>query len=177
LPAIAYRPLRRDTRCDKFVCGDAEIDKWFRKHAYRDHCESKHVVTCAYIEGHEEDVVGFYALSSVIEDAKKLPEVKFFPFGGTAYFPCIQIVYIGVQKDFQRQPDLRVGSIILGHIVKQFAELGTLIGMPALIVTPMNAQVANFYGRIGFAHYDNNTRMVLPLRLAVETVEQARAEA
>ncbi len=171
---IGYRPLDSKTPCDTFVCGDAEIDKWFRRKALKDHCAHKHRVTCAYL-GDAKKPLGFYALSSVIEEANKLPGVRFFPFGGTKYFPCVQLVYLAVQKPFQRKAGLRAGSTIMGDVVRTFAQVGELIGIPALILTPINKDVAEFYNSLGFEFYDKNTRMFLPVQSAIAAVVEVEA--
>lgn len=176
LSSIEYSPLGENTRRDQFACGDADIDKWFRKKAFEHHCANRHIVTCASFQDDEGQMVGFYALSSVIEEAKKLPEVSFFPFGGTKQFPCVQLVYLAVQREFQRQPE-KYGSTIMGEVIRTFADVGLLVGLPALILIPLNKGVASFYQTLGFEPYDSGTRMFLPLQSAVAAVEEAEAEA
>lgn len=175
MPEIVYSPLDNDTSVNDFVCGDGEIDKWLRKKALKEHCAHKHIVTCAHLDDTGE-FVGFYALSSVIEEANKLPSVTFFPFGGTKHFPCVQLVYLAVQNKFQRNPELRAGSTIMGQVVRSFAEVGALIGIPALILTPLSKDVAKFYEALGFEYYDKNTRMFLPVQSAIAAVQEAQAE-
>lgn len=172
LSTIEYSPLCPQTQRAQFTCGNAEIDKWFRGNAYRDHCASKHVVTCARFEDGDGALVGFYALSSVIEEARKLPEVRFFGFGGNKFFPCVQLVYLAVATPFQRQ-EQRYGSTIMGEVVRTFAEVGAIIGIPALILTPLDKEVAKFYETLGFERYDSGTRMWLPLQQAINAVTEA----
>lgn len=169
---ITYKPLDNETRRDNFLCGDGDIDKWFRKKALKDHSAHKHMVTCAHLDN-ANDPIGFYALSSVIEEANKLPGVHFFPFGGTRHFPCVQLVYLAVQKPFQRNGELRAGSTIMGDVVRTFAQVGSLIGIPALILTPISREVAEFYRLLGFEFYDKNTRMFLPVQSAIAAVAEA----
>jgi hypothetical protein len=126
-------------------------------------------VTCASFQDEAGQVVGFYALSSVIEEAKKLPNVNFFPLGGTKYFPCVQLVYLAVSTPYQRKPQ-RYGSTIMGEVIRSFAEAGSMMGIPALILIPISKPVAGFYQSLGFEFYDRSTRMFLPIQSAVAAV-------
>lgn len=169
---LEYRDLCADTDTAKFICGDAEIDKWFRTKSHRDHFSGKHIVTCARFDG-EEPVIGFYALSSVVEDAKKLPGVAFFPFSSDRFFPCVQLVYLAVHKPIQRRG---YGAIIMGQVIRTFANVGAAIGIPALIVTPLNDDAKRFYTSLGFEPYERGTRMFLPLQTALAAVEGLASE-
>lgn len=169
---LNYRVLTAECETHKFVSGDGEIDKWFRKKSLRDHTSRKHVVTCVR-EDEDQKILGFYALSSVVEDAKALPEVNFFPFATSAYFPCLQLVYLAVDRPKQRQ---QYGTIIMAEIVRRFAEIGRYTGLPALIVTPLNDEAERFYLRLGFTRYPKAKRLVLPIQTALATIEQAKEE-
>jgi GNAT superfamily N-acetyltransferase len=162
LHSIDCRPLCADTQRASFTCGDAEIDKWFRNAALKHHEARKHLVTCArFLES--ERVVGFYALSAVVEDVRKLPKasISFFSFGSDRYFPCIQLVYLAVETALQRD---KLGKTIMGYALRDFAEIGQRIGMPAMILTPLNSDAARFYHDLGFLPYEGGTRMFLPLK-------------
>jgi GNAT superfamily N-acetyltransferase len=169
---INFRTLNADTDCSGFVCGDAEIDKWFRNKALRDHDRQRHLVTCVRFDGSEE-VIGFYALSTVVENAKKLPDVKFFPLETDAYFPCIQLVYLAISATHQN--DL-YGTEVIGDLIRRFAEIGAFIGIPAMIVTPLNEDAARFYKRLGFLAYPTGKRLVLPWQAAMAIVREAEEE-
>jgi len=169
---LGYRELSANCATHKFISGDGEIDSWLRKKALRDHAAGKHVVTCVREDG-QDDILGFYALSSVVENAKALPDVKFFPFETDAYFPCLQLVYLAVHRPHQRQ---FYGTAIMAEMVRKFAEIGQYTGLPAIIVTPLNEDAKRFYLRLGFEPYSNGSRLVLPLQTAIATVRAANEE-
>ncbi|MCD2324999.1 hypothetical protein LQ953_13325 [Sphingomonas sp. IC-56] len=156
------------------MCGDAEIDKWFRNKALKDHGTSKHIVTCATLEG-SSDVIGFYALSAVVEDVRKLPEasVSFFSYGSELYFPCIQLVYLAVIKPLQGN---LYGEVIMSYALREFAHIASSIGMPAMIVTPLNERAKKFYTKLGFEPYDRGMRMFLPLQSVLTGIDEVTAE-
>lgn len=115
--------------------------------------------------------MGFYALTAVVEEAKKLPHVPFFNFPSSTHFPCIQLVYMAIRKDCQRQQH---GTAVLAEIVRSFVEIGRLIGVPAMILTPINNDARRFYAWLGFEPYAD--RMFLGLEQAIATLAAAEAE-
>ena len=173
MPTIEYSSISDTTDTASFVCGLSEIEKWFRKSALVDHLRQKHIVTCATYEGAPDDIVGLYALSTVVEDTAKLGSgISYFPFfGDSRYCPALQIVYMAIRRDLQGSDQ---GTIVLGEIVKRFATIGEQIGIPALILTPSNPDAARFYKeRGGFAPYKKGAGMFLPLQSAIATLEAA----
>lgn len=176
LPAIEYASISASTVTDNFVCGLDDIEKWFRKSALIDHNKRKHIVTCASFEDEPDHVIGVYALSMVVEEVRNLGDgLAYYPFfGNNKYCPCLQLVYMAMRSEHQAQDH---GTIMLGEITRKFADVGTEIGIPALILTPGDKRAAKFYKqRGGFVHYARGGGMFLPLRTAVETVTAAVCE-
>lgn len=169
---LDYRAICKDTDRTKMMCGDGEIDKWFLKKALSEHQSRKHLTTCVRSKDTDE-IVGFYSMSTVVEDAKRLPGVKFFPFWTNDSFPCVQLVYLAVNKPLQNKGK---GTEILSQLIRSFASMGAVFGIPAMIVTPLNPDATRLYARLGFEPYYRGTRMFLPLRLVLETTEEAEAE-
>jgi|GEM_PF-2917611 len=65
----------------------------------------------------------------------------------------------------------RIGLAMLGRVVTLFAEFGSEIGLPHLIVVPISEDVKRFYRKMGFEDYDGGSRMFLPLQVARAAVE------
>jgi hypothetical protein len=173
LPDIGYSALAADTPRDGFTCGVSEIDTWFRNKSLNDHNKHKHVVTCASFDEKPEEIIGFFVFSTVVEDAKKLTkQVPFFAFATDRFCPCLQLVYMAMRTDLQRKEH---GGIVLGEIITTFAHVGSEIGLPALILTPINDDAERFYRRKGFVSYEKRygKGMYLPLQTAIATVEAA----
>ncbi|WP_081764294.1 GNAT family N-acetyltransferase [Sphingobium sp. Ant17] len=166
---ISFRRHCSEISTTSFCCGDAEIDKWFRAKSLKDHDKRKHIVTCVHAAGDDSVVIGFYALSTVIEEAGNLPGVFYVPFfGNSKYFPCLSMVYLAVRQDQQRQG---IGSAIMVKVILDFADYGEQIGLPLLILTPLNSKVAAFYESLGFERYRRGVGMFLPLQTAIDMRE------
>lgn len=170
--SLEYRELCNATPRHKLTCGDGEIDKWWRNDALKHHDARKHVTTCARHDA-GSDPVGFYTFSTVTEDVRDLPGVSIFSLGNN-FFPCLQLVYLAVDRPYQRQG---LGTEMIIHLTMRYADIGQAIGIPAMIVTPLNNDAKRLYLELGFQSYPRHPRLFMPLRVAVETRDAALAEA
>jgi hypothetical protein len=80
---------------------------------------------------------------------------------------------MAMRTDLQRKQH---GTGVLGEVVRVFAEIGSAVGMPAMVLTPLNDDARRFYRRMGFEPYDRNTRMFPGLEAAWATIAAAQAE-
>lgn len=164
--AISFRDHSAETDIASFRCGVREIDTWFRSKSLKDHGSRKHIVTCAYEGDDVRKPVGFYALSTVIEEARLLQGTPYVPFfGNPNYFPCLSMVYLAVTQHRQSQG---IGSTIMAKLISDFAGYGEKIGLPLLILTPVNKKAAGFYEGLGFEPYNHGMGMFLSLQAAID---------
>lgn len=97
--ALIHRALDAATVTRDFSCGEREIDRWFAREALREHQRGVILTTCAYLPKGEIPI-GFYAVATVAEDVKNL-SAAYHRFGGSGYFPCLQLVYLAVHRTYQ----------------------------------------------------------------------------
>lgn len=161
VPSVQFRSLANKADTSDFCCGEKAVNDFFRKDAWKMHGRATHRVTCASLPG-SNAIAGFYSLACVTEQVTKLPGA-YAMFGGKGEFPCLQLAWMGVRRNMQKG---KIGTAMLGKIVVTFAEVGELIGLPHLIVVPINDDVKRFYRTMGFEEYDGGARMFLPLQLA-----------
>lgn len=57
-----------------------------------------------------------------------------------------------------------------GAVIELFADTGQKLGVPNLVLVPINDEVIPFYEELGFICYRDRCRMYLPLRDAVEAM-------
>lgn len=167
---LSYRTMCPEINRRGFCCGEQDIDDWFTRDALRFEERGTVRVTCATLTGNDAPV-GFFAVATTVENVSKLPGFHYHLFGGAKYFPCLQLVYLAVRREFQGRG---IGSTMAGSAIALFAEVGPLIGMPHLILLPINDGVKPFYERLGFETYDGGERMFLPLQSAVDAVAMER---
>lgn len=110
--------------------------------------------------------IGFFAFQMVVEDAKKLDQVRHKPsFGSQTHFPCLNLVYVAVDHRHQGRG---IGRALMGRAIEDFAEIGGRTGLPLMILMPINQKVAAFYESLGFVRCRKGLEMYLPLRSAIE---------
>ncbi|WP_242153619.1 GNAT family N-acetyltransferase [Sphingomonas sp. BAUL-RG-20F-R05-02] len=119
-----------------------------------------------------DTLIGYFAIATAVENIQKLKGFHYHAFGEGRWFPCLHLVNVAV-RDRYKGRDL--GKILVGTAITIFAEIGPQIGLPHMILTPINADVIPFYEALGFEPYDGGARMFLPLQTAVQVVEQERA--
>lgn len=60
---------------------------------------------------------------------------------------------------------------LAGAVIGLFADVGQRLGIPQLILVPINDEVIPFYqDRLGFSCYRDRSRMYLPLQVAVDAM-------
>jgi len=164
---LSYRPIDEETITKGFSCGEQEIDRFFVQDALAEHKLGTIKTTCAYLPGIASPV-GFFALASVCEETTQLPG-KYHNLGSPRVFPCLQMVFLAVHT---RNQGKGVGSSMGGAVISLFAELGPKIGLPHLILVPINDEVVPYYEeKLGFTCYRNRSRMFLPLQSALDAIQ------
>lgn len=116
-------------------------------------------------------LIGYFAIATAVENINKLKGFHYHAFGEGKWFPCLHLVNVAVRDKFKRRD---LGKILVGTAITIFAEIGPKIGLPHMILTPINEGVIPFYEALGFKSYDGGARMFLPLQTAVQVVEQER---
>lgn len=171
LGPIELSPIGRGTVCAGLKCNNREIDEWFSKKALKEH-RNRHIrVTCAHEDGKPDRPLGFYALATVAEETTSLPG-RYHAFRGGEYFSALQLVWLATDKGFAGRG---LGSLMVGDVIRKFAEIGQIIGLPHLIVVPARQdhdRLTDFYKNLGFSPYKSGEAMFLPLQSAVETVQR-----
>jgi len=164
--ALTYEILSEATIRTGFSCGEHEIDSWFAKDALKEHRKGTILTTCAYLPGIASPA-GFYALASVAEEVSAL-KGQYHRFGRGQYFPCLQLVFLAVHKRYQRKG---IGTSMVGAVTSLFADIGPKIGLPHLILVPINDEVIPYYrDHLGFECYKKDSRMFLSLQAALDAV-------
>ena len=161
-----FKPLAADLWREAFSCGDADIDKWFRKKALDHHNSLRCRVHTAFSEG--GTLIGFYAFCVAVEDERWLDKQSHLKNHAlNRFFPALQIHYLGVQKEYQEKG---LGTIIMGKIIEIFREAASTLGVPVMTLVALNERVAKLYTRMGFVPYGTtgSRRMLLPAQAALD---------
>jgi predicted N-acetyltransferase YhbS len=141
-----------------FRCGQDALDAWLQRQALRAERERTAVT---YVTCDEDRVVGYYCLSghSVAREsvgggwlARNTPNP-------------IPVVLLGrLAVDLSHQ-GTGLGWSLLRHAIEQSLVAGGTVGLRALVVDPIDASAARFYGHFGFKPFPSQpARLFIPLR-------------
>lgn len=171
---MRFAPLTGEFNCDGFKCANREINKWVWRKAKLDHTPGVMNVTCAMPDG-EDRPIGIYATSTVAEEVANLPGKNYRLFRSGKHFPAMHLVWLATDEGFE---DQGLGKIMVGRVIRDFAEIGTRIGIPHLILTPAQEakeKLIDFYGKLGFQPYNDGESMHLSIESAIDALEKAKA--
>lgn len=162
-PPIKLTPIDPSISNTGFCCGAKSVNDYLRKEAWDKHESGQHRVTYASLPNGAA-VCGYYSLAAATEELGKLPG-RYHIFGGGNHFACMQLVWLGVDSTLQRNG---IGKALVGRVIETFASVGVQIGLPHLILVPIDDDIKDFYGSFGFQEYDGGNKMFLPLQTAIE---------
>jgi len=172
LPPVRYVSLDPNHNCSGFECANREITQWVRSKAHKQHSDGSVRVTCAIPEGSTRPI-GIYALATVAEDVRNLPGI-YHVFRSTNYFSALQLVWLATDKGFTGRG---LGKRMVGQVILTFADVGTKIGIPHLILCPAEQnkdELTAFYQGLGFTSYNDGESMFLSLQAATHAVGEMR---
>lgn len=175
LPPVRFESLGAGHNCSGFACTNREITEWVRRNAHKQHNGGSVRVTCAIPENSSRPI-GIYALATVAEDVRNLPGV-YHRFRATDYFSALQLVWLATDKGFT---GCGLGKMMVGQVIVKFADIGSQIGIPHLILSPAEQakdRLTKFYGDLGFVPYNDGESMFLSLQEAKDAVGKMRSAA
>lgn len=149
-----------------FRCGVVELDLYLKQYANQD--IKRRLAVCYVIADKNNDVIGYYTLSSNHIDISDIPE-KLAKSLTYSEVPVIIIGRLAVHMDYQGN---KLGQALLIDAFKRILEISTLVGNHAVIVDPTNEPAGKFYAKLGFLPLKKSKRMFLPLKTIVDLFEK-----
>lgn len=148
----APRKLAADDDISGFQCGEEKIDAWFHKYARR---ASERGTAIVYVTCDEADsVAGFYTLAAHSMDRNAL--TGWLARNTPDQVPVILLGMLGVRSDCA---GTGLGTQLLLDAYHRARAAAETIGAKALVVDPLNKEVAPFYLRRGFEHVPGSDRL------------------
>lgn len=170
LPGVSIAPLAEYHLREDFSCGNAIIDTFLRKRAWKDHEENKVRVRVACDS--DNKVLGFYSLSLKTLAAKAIGGRI-----GSAYgkwpIPTVYLSMIGTHVDCQGKG---LGSDLMLHAFDRTLEIADLAGTACLTLDSVDQDKAEWYEGLSFKRVEpGGLLMYIPLGTLKEACEAARA--
>jgi GNAT superfamily N-acetyltransferase len=158
-PKFIVKPLGGQNRA-AFCCGIPELDKYILERASRDVREKVSAVFVLLREDNEEQVLGYYTLSSLYVDAGDLPlELR----KKTGKYPQLGATLIGRLAIDKSVHGTGLGGILLFDALLRALEGSKTVMSYAIIVDAMNEKASGFYRKHGFIPLKGN-RLFLPMK-------------
>jgi len=154
--------LEKSHNRKNFNCGIDELDNYLKQYANQD--IKKRLAVCYIIADQDNDVIGYYTLSSNSIDLSDIP----YDLAKSLKYAEIPVVIIGrlaVHKDYQGN---KLGQTLLIDALKRIVEISALVGNHAVIVDPINESAEKFYAKYGFVALKTSKRMFLPLKTIID---------
>lgn len=154
--------LEKNHNRKNFSCGIDELDNYLKQYANQD--IKKRLAVCYVITDKDNDVIGYYTLSSNSIDLSDIPEnlAKSLKY---AEIPVVIIGRLAVHKDYQGN---KLGQTLLIDALKRIVEISALVGNHAVIVDPIDDIAIKFYAKLGFVPLKTSNRMFLPLKTIID---------
>jgi hypothetical protein len=146
-----------------FCCGNAIIDKFFKKQALKDHQLFQVRVQVACEEGSSE-VVGFYSLCVSTLEPQKIPDAKKF---GKRPIPALYLAMIGVTQKHARKG---LGTDLLRDAIRRTLLVAENAGAYCLWLQAVDEEKAAFYEQ---GQFKIITEGKLEMYIAINTIRDA----
>jgi predicted GNAT family N-acyltransferase len=154
---------------NSFTCGVESLDRYLKSQAGQDMRRKANAVFILSEVGEPHRVLGYYTLCAMALSQGDVPEAarKHVP-----RYPLVSTTLIGrlaVAKDRQGQ---RLGGVLLADALKRAFESASTVGSSMVIVDALDEAAADFYASHGFVRLPESLRLVLPMRVVREIIEQ-----
>lgn len=154
--------LEKNHNRKNFIGGIDELDQYLKHYANQD--VKKRLAVCYVITDKNNEVIGYYTLSSNSIDLNDIPQ----NLSKSLKYSEIPVVIIGrlaIHQDYQGN---KLGQTLLIDALKRIFEISALVGNHAVIVDPINESAEKFYAKFRFVALKSSKRMFLPLKTIIE---------
>lgn len=157
-------PLNASHNKTKFSCGQELLDSYLHKQAKQD--VKRHLSACFIIADDNNEVKGYYTLSSSSIDRELIPEeVKNkLPLS----YINLPVTLLGRLARDKNMNGKRLGEKLLLDALKRCYDTSSTIGSMAVIVDPIDESAKKFYLKYGFIYLPDSGKMFLTMKTISE---------
>jgi GNAT superfamily N-acetyltransferase len=160
MPPWEIQALRTDHERQKFDCGNATLDGWFRQLASQ--FERRDLArTFVIVESGQTTVAGYYAVSSHHVSYEALPpdQAKGLP---RMELPVVLLGRLAVDLNWQKRG---LGALLLVDALRRTERISEQIGIRAVEVHAIDGEARKFYLKFGFTPLkDDEHHLFLPMQ-------------
>lgn len=144
---------------DNFDCGKVSLNNYIQRNVTKDVKNGS--CTCFVILDEEENVIGYYTLSSESIPLESAPEV----FRKKIKYPYVPVILLGRLALDKRFFGKGLGKTLLVNALKKCLYIANNhIGSVAVVVDPLDDEARQFYKKYGFIHLQDSGRMIISMQ-------------
>lgn len=145
----------------KFTCEEDSLTEYIRKQVSQD--IRKRLATCFVAIDNEQNVIGFYTLTSESLGQELIPEkyLKQVPKNYNA-----PVILLGrLARDITTKGTGLGEHLLLDALFRSYKLSNESIGAMAVVTDPINEKAVEFYKKYGFEQLPDSEKMFLPMKV------------
>lgn len=150
--------LKTSHKKSEFDCGKQPLNDYLARIAKQD--VEKDVAVCYILEGEEDEVVGYFTLSSGSIPKEEIPEKESKKLARYSDIPFAVIGRLAVDKKHQGK---KLGDYLLVEAFGEILKVSEVLGIAGVFVDPIDESALNYYKKFGFIKLNSSNRMFLPI--------------
>lgn len=154
-------PLSSSFNKNNFSCGESSLDHYIREQASQD--IKRKLAVCFVLPGDNNQVKGFYTLSSESISNGHLPEhlKKKMPRA----YERVPVTLLGRLAVDSRFKGKGLGELLLADALKRAWIVSVhQVASMAVVTDPLHSHAASFYKKYGFIQLPGTKRLFLPMK-------------
>ncbi len=158
--------LQKTHNRTNFECEEASLTNYIRKQVSQD--IRKRLAACFVATDDEQNVLGYYTLSSESLGKDLIPEkiLKQVPKNYSA-----PVILLGrLARDISKKGSGLGEHLLLDALFRSYNLSNESIGAMAVVVDPINKNAVDFYKKYGFEELTDSGKMFLPMKVIAQLI-------
>ncbi len=163
---MIIRLLEKSDKREKFCCEEASLNDYIKKQASQD--IRKRLATCFVATDEEQNVMGYYTLSSESLGRESIPQkfLKKVPKNYNA-----PVILLGrLARDLKTKGSGLGEHLLIDALFRSYRLSEKSIGAMAVVTDPINPTASAFYKKYGFIDLVDSGKMFLPMRVITQLI-------
>ena len=158
--------LEKTHRRENFTCEEDSLKEYIRKQVSQD--IRKRLATCFVAIDNEQNVKGYYTLTSESLGRESIPEKYLNQVPKNYNAPVILLGRLA--RDITAKGTGLGEQLLLDALFRSYQLSNESIGAMAVVVDPINKKAIDFYNHYGFEQLPDSERMFLPMKIIEQII-------
>jgi predicted N-acetyltransferase YhbS len=158
---VKIQLLEKTHNRKNFTCEEDSLTEYIRKQVSQD--IRKRLATCFVAIDDQQNVIGYYTLSSESLGREIIPE-KFLKLLPKNYYT--PVILLGrLARDISAKGTGLGEHLLLDALFRSYNLSNKSIGAMAIVADPINEKAVEFYKKFGFEQLPDSKKMFLPMKV------------